>query len=321
MGEIVLCGDIGGTNSSFSIVSIENKETEILLLEKYSTEYIYNISYVINQFLETAKKKGYSPLKGCFCVAGPVENNKYAKLTNRDIFVSADDITSETNLDHVRIINDFEGIAYSINIIEEKDLLLLKKGEAKQTTKAIIGAGTGLGTSILYFNSSEYKPIPSEGGHCSFPIENSDEISLAEFIQKKLGRETFPEAEDVVSGYGLELIYKCLQDSYECPKNIPSLEISRTKETNECSKATYGFFKKFYARLCRNLALMSLCRGGLYIGGGIAAKNTNMFDDDFISEFLKHERFSEYLEKIPISVITDYYISHRGAAYALGEIG
>ncbi len=321
MRELVLCGDIGGTNASFSIVSIENKATEILLIEKYSTSSIQDISDVISKFLEIAREKGYNPERACFCVAGPVENNKYAKLTNRDLIISADDITSKTKLGYVRIINDFEGIAYSINIIREDDLLVLRSGEKILGTKAVIGAGTGLGTGILYFNGSDYEPIPSEGGHCTFPIENSDEMSLVEFIKGRLGRSTFPETEDFVSGYGLELIYRYLQDSYDCPKDVPSMKISETKETNECSKATYKIFKRFYARACRNLALMSLSRGGLFIGGGIAAKNTDMFDDDFLSEFLRHDRFGSLLEKIPISVITDYYISHRGAAYALGNIG
>ncbi|MFW6013922.1 MAG: glucokinase [Candidatus Nanoarchaeia archaeon] len=321
MQELILCGDIGGTNASFSVVSLENNEAEIILLEKYSTCSISDITNVISLFLEKAKENGYCTMKGCFCVAGPVENNKFAKLTNRSLVVNADDITAKTKLDYVRIINDFEAIAYSINVIGEKDLLVLRKGEPWQSTKAVIGAGTGLGTGILNYNGYNYQPIPSEGGHCSLPVENIDEIYLAEFIQKSLGRNNFPEAEDVVSGYGLELVYKYLQNSYECPKNIPSKEISRTKETNECAKATYKIFKRFYARVCRNIVLMSLSRGGLYIGGGIAAKNTDMFDDDFLVEFLAHDRFAALLNKIPVSVITNYYISHLGAAYALCNTG
>ena len=50
----------------------------------------------------------------------------------------------------------------------------------------IVGAGTGLGKSLLIFDEDKkfYKPIASEAGHIDFPAQTKDEISLVEFIKR-----------------------------------------------------------------------------------------------------------------------------------------
>ena len=73
---------------------------------------------------------------------------------------------------------------------------------------------------------------------------------------------------------------------------------------------------KFYARAARNFALDTLARGGLYIAGGIAAKNRDSFSD-FMTEFVKNEVYKELLSNIPIYLITNYDISLIGSAYAI----
>jgi glucokinase len=76
-------------------------------------------------------------------------------------------------------------------------------------------------------------------------------------------------------------------------------------------------FTRFYGRCAKNIALDTLAGGGLYIAGGIAAKNKEIFvSKEFLDEFDRAYRRSEFLRKVPLYVILNYDISLLGACYA-----
>ena len=78
---------------------------------------------------------------------------------------------------------------------------------------------------------------------------------------------------------------------------------------------TYLLFTKLYAKCAKNLALDTISVGGIYVAGGIAAKNIEMFKQPiFVETFTKSHFHSELLKDIPVYVITDYKISLYGAA-------
>jgi glucokinase len=55
----------------------------------------------------------------------------------------------------------------------------------------------------------------------------------------------------------------------------------------------------------------------LYIAGGIAAKNKEIFlSKEFTIEFENTHRRTEFLKTVPISVIVNYDVSLYGACYA-----
>jgi glucokinase len=55
----------------------------------------------------------------------------------------------------------------------------------------------------------------------------------------------------------------------------------------------------------------------LYIAGGIAAKNKEIFSsNDFIHEFENAYRRADFLKTIPIYVILNYDVSLYGACFA-----
>ena len=79
-------------------------------------------------------------------------------------------------------------------------------------------------------------------------------------------------------------------------------------------------FVKMYARYASTAALFFLPLGGLYLAGGIAAKNERWFVDDH--RFMKtfecnyNERVRPLLAATPVHLITDYDVSLYGAAHA-----
>jgi glucokinase len=322
--KIVFSADIGGTNVNLSIVGFMEKRPEILLKTSQSTSSVNKLSDSVNKFLDYAKQRGYEPREGCLAVAGPVEGgngDQRVKMTNTELEIDSSEIERKTPLKNVLIINDYGAISFGINVIGKRNLVTLNPGKpVKRGVRAVVGAGTGLGKNILYFHkdANSYVPLPSEGGHSDLPLLGGEEFELAEFIKKKKGVKNQVRYEDVLSGGGLEIIYQFLNETRfpNSPRDLTDIEITETRNNNECSKETLDMFIRFYARCCRNFALDTLARGGLYIAGGIAAKNTESFSN-FFKEFIKNEQFSDILKDIPVHIITNYDISLIGAAYAL----
>ncbi|MGM5482118.1 MAG: glucokinase [Nanobdellota archaeon] len=314
----VLCGDIGGTNANLSIMDIRRNKPKIVKLKHNYTKNITNFVDIINDFLLENNDK-FNVKEACFSIAGPIESGRVHQkttMTNADIKIDTQEIMNKTSLEKVVLINDFEAISYATNIIEEKDIHNLHNGiKKREAARAVMGAGTGLGASILYYNKTKklYTPLPSEGGHCDFVATDSFEWEICDFIKRNNNTQFHPENEDIVSGRGIELIYK-----YLTGREKSAEQITQSKQTDETAKKTYEIFVRLFARCCKNFALETLCKGGLFIAGGIAGKNYEAFDG-FMKEFTTHKRknYSEMLQKIPVKIITNYNVSHIGAAYAL----
>ena len=106
--------------------------------------------------------------------------------------------------------------------------------------------------------------------------------------------------------------------SNEIEKSTDKAEaIAKYKKVDHLCAETFRLFTRFYGRCAKNFVLDSLATGGLYIAGGIASKNKEIFSTDiFISEFENVYRYSKYLKETPIYVILDYDISLKGACFA-----
>jgi glucokinase len=322
--KIVLGGDIGGTNANFCIANLKTGQPEIVLQKRESTASADDFSELVNGFLNYAKENQYTPQVACFAVAGPVdtkEGNQKVKMTNTELVIDSKELIEKTTLKNVLIINDFEAISYAINVLRNDDFITLNPGSVVDSgVCAVLGAGTGLGKNILYYHETvnAYLPIPSEGGHADLPVQSEEELNFVNYVKDIWKIQTQVCYEDVLSGKGLEIIYKYLRATryHEAPENLTAVEISTTKESNPCSSETFEWFIRFYARCARNFALDVLARDGVYIAGGIAAKNTESFTR-FLDEFQKNEVYHELLKDIPIHLITNYDISLIGSTYAL----
>jgi len=322
--DMVIGADVGGTNIILNVIGFAGGLPEIVLSERKKTSSVSQLSNFVNAFLDYAGEQGFQPVEGCFAVAGRIEDRNDSprvEMTNVDLVVDSVDLERNTPLESVMLINDFEAISYALNILDPDDLIILNRGKSvDKGVRAVIGAGTGLGKSILHFDRylDAYVPLPSEGGHSDLPLLSGDELKLAEFIKKENNLRYQICYEDVLSGKGLERIYQYLNQTGfpEQPGALSAQEISQTRETNSCSKESFQWFIRFYARCARNFVLDSLATGGLYIGGGIAVKNADSFTG-FMEEFVRNETYHKVLKNVPVQIISNYDISSVGAAYAM----
>jgi len=190
--------DVGGTNTNIGIAGIMNSKPYLLYSLNFDSKQLKSVIPAIKETLNySIETFDILPEIACIGAAGVVSaDSKYAELTNLEWNVDSNVIIKETNLKSLHIINDFQSIGYGINLLDEKnenDIINLKpeleNDKYSSFTKVIIGAGTGLGKSILRYDDSfrAHIPIPSEGGHTDFPVHNNFDMELVNFIKKFRG--------------------------------------------------------------------------------------------------------------------------------------
>lgn len=83
-------------------------------------------------------------------------------------------------------------------------------------------------------------------------------------------------------------------------------------------------FVEIYARKAHNVALSFIPKKGLFLAGGIAAKNREFFlkDNLFMKTFLHNinSPVRPLLSEIPVYILEDYQISLYGAAHAFLQL-
>ncbi|MBN2458037.1 glucokinase [Candidatus Woesearchaeota archaeon] len=331
--RFILTADFGGTNSYLAVMAVkDNKNFDMLFKYSCLTSEIIHVEEILNRLLEEAKKDYDAEISiACFGVAGPVlERREYVKMTNADIEINASEIISKTNLKKVILVNDFEAVGYGLDMLDiEKDVVKLShpgeditKTWTATHTIAALGAGSGLGMTIAQYNKEMHlhTPFPCEGGHSDFAPYDQKELELVEFLKENAltKRDVHPELERVLTGKGMENIYRFLisregaasseiTDMINTLKGVDKLkEIENNYGKDPLCKETIDMFISIYARTARMVALMSECYSGLYIVGRIAIQNLDRLrEPSFMETFEKHDKRSDVLRKVPVYVVTN----------------
>jgi glucokinase len=202
---------------------------------------------------------------------------------------------------------------------------------------AVIGAGTGLGECFLVSLGDAVKVYPTEGGHTDFAPRSELEFQLLKYLLAKHNIDRV-SVERVVSGLGLVSIYQFLRDRDFAPETREIAETVRTWEkevglsertvdpgafigkaaldkSDRLSEETMQIFVEAYGAEAGNLALKTLCFGGLYVAGGIAGKILPLLKGgNFLTAFSNKGRMSTLLEKMPVRIITNPQVGLIGAA-------
>lgn len=336
--KIILAGDIGGTNTNLALVGETDNKYTIILECVFKSNEIDGVINPIRQVINTAKQK-YPSLKidlCCISAAGPVENN-YCQLTNCNWDIDGDAIKRAVKIDTL-IINDFLAIGYGIPTLDVNNPAQITKLPTTEgnfpkpggTTKAVVGAGTGLGVGFLTAREGKYRAHPSEGGHSGFAAFDDQTLKLKEYVTNKIGQT--PGVELFVSGQGVCNIYNYMKDKKNIKIEGVLKEIDETKDEdkpalisknagdNKICKDIMKLFIKMYGSFAGSLAVIFLPFSGVYLAGGIATKNEWLFLEDnlFMKSFEANynPNIRPLLKKIPVYIIKDYSISLYGAANA-----
>ena len=327
----IISGDIGGTQTRLRISAINHRDP--LLQKSFPSSQYLGLAEIIDEFLRQANTTAIAA--ACFAVAGPVLERR-VKLTNLPWTVDADQIAQRFNIPRVSLINDFEAVGMAIEALQPQDLLTLQPGIAQQHgVRLAVGAGTGLGVTLLTWQQDGYCVHPSEGGHMDFAPSDATQYELLHYLQQRHGHVSY---ERIVSGPGLVSIFEFLRDS---GRGVPSEPLLKAMANNDAAATIAQFaqrdrepvavmaldlFISIYGAFVGNLALVSLPRGGIYVAGGIAAKIAPVMRQGvFLRAFCDKGRFSGLLQTLPLHVVINpdagLLGAHRVAQRTVSSMG
>ncbi len=325
-----LAGDIGGTKTRLAVIEVDGTRTRTLHEAGYPSRDFATFEALLGDFLSGIETPGHA----AFGIAGPVRG-RAVQTTNLPWRIDADALQRQFGFARCTLINDLEATAYGLPALGAGDLLALQTGAPDACgNAAVIAAGTGLGEAGLFWDGQRHYPFATEGGHASF--SPGDELETA-FLRHLRQQHQHVSWERVVSGMGLLSLHEFLRlyrhaaapqwlaDEMRSGDAAAAIAAAALSGRDEICVETLQRFVRLYGAEAGNLALKTMSRSGLYLGGGIAPKILPLLQDGafpgaFLGAFLNKGRMRTLLEAMPVKVILNDRAAMFGAALRAAQI-
>ena len=318
---LILAGDIGGTSARLGLFESAGGVPRPVAAETFDSSKYSDFRDILSAF---TGKLGEQPDAAAFAMPGPVEGG-VVRTTNLPWEVDAGKLAEQLNLTGVGLLNDLEAVGHSLAVLQPEDLATLNPGKPDAAGNiAIVSAGTGLGEAGCYWDGERHHPFPCEGGHADFAPTDDLQVELLIWLR---GRMDHVSCERVVSGPGLVEIHQFLSDTgkYEEPDALARELAGNPDPAHIVRAASEGtsprcieslkLFVSIYGAEAGNMALKTMARGGVYLGGGIAPKILDYLKGpEFMRAFAAKGRMRPLLQSMAVRVIVNDKAGLLGAA-------
>lgn len=306
LSDCALLADVGGTNVRFAVLKggILGPITHLKAAD-YG-----KFADALDAFL--ASRDDRSPIPAAILgVAGVVEGERCA-LTNNPWVVAGGELSARFGFSRVRVINDFEALAWSLPRLNVGDVSKIGGSTVRARAPMIVlGPGTGLGVAAYVPDDRGDLVIRSEGGHATLSSSSPTEDAIIAKLRLQFGHAS---AERALSGDGLKNLYHAIVEleSLQVPERSAA-EITDAAIAGRCaaSRTALDIFCSLLGGLAGNLALSFGAAGGVYVAGGIVSHMRDYLPkSQFRARFEAKGRFARYLKEIPV-----YLILHDDPAF------
>ncbi|MFG6428358.1 glucokinase [Roseateles sp. LYH14W] len=317
-----LLADIGGTYARFALETGPGEFTQTRSLRCADHA---DFHAAVSAYLQSLSWGDAGPQQiahAAVAIANPVEGDR-VRMTNYHWQFSIDEMRQRLGLDTLVVVNDFTALAMALPRLADADVRQVGGGQARRPSViGLLGAGTGLGVSGLIPAGEGWIALGTEGGHVNFGPRDAREMDILQFAWRTLDPASgHVSYERLISGPGLELIYRALADRNGAtvePLLAPAITQRALEENDPLCLETLEVFCELLGTCAANLAVTLGSLGGIYIGGGIVPRLGGWFDrSPFRARFEDKGRFREYVSAIPTFVITAEHATFKGASAIL----
>lgn len=297
--ERVVLADVGGTNVRFAVVA----GGALGPIEHMAVGEHAQFADALAAFLSHQPDRA-DIRRAIFGVAGVVEGGRCA-LTNNSWVVDAAELCARFGLSKVRLVNDFEALAWSLPHLARGDIRQIGGGQPMpKAPMVVLGPGTGLGVAAYVPGETGATVLHSEGGHATAPSGSLREDAIIETLRRHYGHVS---AERVLSGHGLEALYRAIAsiDALAVPGRNAA-EITDAALNGDCaaSHAAVDTFCAILGDVAGNFALGFGAQGGVFLAGGIVSHLRDYLPrSQFRTRFDAKGRMRRYVEAIPAYLI------------------
>ncbi|MFP5240062.1 MAG: glucokinase [Acidobacteriota bacterium] len=307
----VLAADIGGTSGRFALFAVGGESLAMAARAELPSAAAGSFEALIRSGLDALAPSARglpAPAAAVLAVAGPVKKGRSCLPPNIPYTLDLDLLPSGLLPQASLLVNDFTAQAHGCRHlgVEGSEEVLAGTLDIAET-QAVIGPGTGLGKAALIPDGlGGFVVGGSEGGHAAFPFNAGEERNFQDFALKATG-EPFIRWETVVSGSGLALLHRWLTGEALAPAQVAA--------SLSAKDATTEWFARFLGRACRDYVLEVVARGGLYVSGGVAAKNPLFLSHQaFGQEFRASHTHPELMAGVGVRLVRDQNVGLWGAA-------
>lgn len=299
--DAILLVDLGGTHIRFA--ALKNNVMSPLSVF-YCTEYA-DVIAVVSTYLKTQTLRFTHAI---FAIAAPILGDE-VRMTNLPWVLNRTHIKKTLGFEAVTFINDFYALAHALPLLAAKDVFQIGGGILQPTMpKVVLGPGTGLGVSAVFFRENAWHVTPSEGGHIDFAPQTLQEWQFLEYL---MARYNHVSIERILSGAGLVDLYTFYYGTHLTAAEITESALQGHLRATE----VLNHFCRLLGAAAGNFALIFNAQGGVYLGGGIMPRIVSFLKNSpFRKCFEAKGRFQTMLSQIPTFVIMDNAATLKGVS-------
>lgn len=268
------------------------------------------LAHVLKPFLA-----GHRVDAGCVSVAAPIRDNR-AEMTNHPWTVDQGELSQIVECPML-LVNDFVAAARGVPELPEDGRIVLQTGATPPPDApiAVIGPGTGLGQALLIRQGQDWRVLPSQGGHVDFGPTDAVELDLIHWMRHRDSRVSY---EHVLSGDGLLALHRFFVT--RSGSGVTLADAAHVVASDEpAARQSVARFCRILGAFAGNVALSTLCFGGLTLCGGIAPR-LDLSANGFLDAFASKGKMASLMADFPIVLVTDPHVALRGAAALAGRL-
>lgn len=272
---MMIVSDIGGTFARFAQVIGEKPQN----IGKYKAVDFPNFQTALVQYCSDQGIEDNGEL--CIATAGYEDGGTW-KITNNDDWVIDPVALKGQGWDVPVILNDFEAGTYSLPVLNDSELRILKTGRKSNNSLCLLGPGTGLGLGYFHPPATVQK---THGGHMPIAAVTEEQWDAVKTFQAQKQKPVV--FEDFVSGQ------------------------------NDFAKTNPKLFHEFLGLFAAQSVIHGHAYGGLYFTGGVIEGliSEDKFDFDTFERWFCIDGVdcvNQDLQNTPIYYITDPYPALKG---------
>lgn len=325
--EYIIGCNVAKNEVTTGLFKVCNRKPELVCEYKIATDKIIDFAQYITPVVKDINQKyGITVKRACFAAPGNTNAQKNCiKAPHLNFVVDGIAIQNSSSIEKALVVNDFETIGFGIQAINPKDIITLHEGKPRaQGTKVIVGAGNGLGSGLMLWDtvSQSYLPSPLSYSFVDFAPESKLELELSRYLQQHTQSHSWGKV--LGASGGILRIYDFLDQQKKYQSSATQHKeytdaFTHKNDDERCADAV-ALYMNLYARLVRNVAYAQLPYNGLYITNTVAEKFPELFTNpSFLKEMFNtgNQYLHDYLQEIPVYLATDPKLQLYGAAQYL----
>ena len=301
---VYLVADVGGTNTRIGLAPAMTPGEQSVAY--YENAGFGALADVIRAYL--AGHAQARPDAVAVAIAGPVAHGR-GRLTNLDWQADAETLAEISGAPVAHVLNDLAAQGYALDHLApaavERVLAGEDGGPGAGAARLVVGIGTGFNAAAVHTIGARAFVAPGECGHAALCGRGPVPGALADWIAERNGG--FASVEDALSGRGLENcdLFLAGGDGPAGKRRATEIVAAAHRGEDRALRAV-RLFRDVLGAVIGDLALTFLPFGGIYLTGGVARSVLPFLGGQgFAGAFRAKGRFATFMERFPVSVVTD----------------